>query len=52
MNPLHEIIEETADTVRDFKSRTEATLHDAQHSVGEASGAPAKAHEPTERNAG
>jgi len=47
MNPLHEIIEETADSVRDFKSRTESTLADVQTGVGDA-----KAHEQTERNAG
>jgi len=52
MNPLHEILEETADTVRDFKRRTEATLHDVPAGVGDASGVPAKAHEEKERNAG
>jgi sec-independent protein translocase protein TatB len=52
MNPLHEIIEETADSVRDFKNRTESTLHDVQHGVAQASEPSAKPHEPTERNAG
>ncbi|MES9968250.1 MAG: Sec-independent protein translocase protein TatB [Sedimenticola sp.] len=34
MNPLHEVIEETSDTVRDLKNETETTMRDAQKTLG------------------